>query len=139
MPCFPPILRGSAPPRRQNAIVRLLSNKATKKHAIKQCAWRPGWRRFNGEIQRIRFWRTVCVHPGPLGRLPVVLEISSASSGARAICQACRNSGRQPTIAEDCQARSVVDNDARHWIVGPLIRFSTESSDCLSSEAARTG
>ena len=47
--------------------------------------------------------------------------------------------GRQPTIAEDCQARSVVDNDARHWIVGPLIRFSTESSDCLSSEAARTG
>ena len=37
------------------------------------------------------------------------------------------------------QAGSVVDDDARHWIVGPLTCRSTESRDWLRSAAARAG
>ncbi len=47
--------------------------------------------------------------------------------------------GRQITLAEIDQAGSIVDDDARHWIIGPLICCSTESSDWLRSAAARTG
>ena len=37
------------------------------------------------------------------------------------------------------QAGSVVDDGARHWIVGPLTCRSTESRDWLRSAAARAG
>ena len=46
---------------------------------------------------------------------------------------------QQPPFSEVDQARSVIDNDTRHWIAGPLICRSTVSRDSLRRAAARTG
>ena len=49
------------------------------------------------------------------------------------------NNAQQTSLAEVDQARGVVDDDACHWMAGPLICRSTDSSDWLRSAAARTG
>ena len=46
---------------------------------------------------------------------------------------------QQSPFSEVDQARSVIDNDTRHWIAGPLICRSTASRDSLRRAAARTG
>lgn len=46
---------------------------------------------------------------------------------------------QQPPFSEVDQARSVIANDTRHWIAGPLICRSTVSRDSLRRAAARTG
>ena len=49
------------------------------------------------------------------------------------------NHAQQTSLAEVDQARSVIDDNAGHWMAGPLICRSTDSSDWLRSAAARTG
>ena len=71
----------------------------------------------------------VCLQAGRVEGSPILfgefedLRLADREGNNEPVLQSAKDS-KQPSFAEIDQAGSIVDNDARHWALGPLILCS---------------